>query len=286
MSFVRSDVARVAKSIFFSKENGIDIFVEDTAVGFKKLYLILFKRVFEGIYNIENIYPLGSRSAVVNRCQIDQRRDNPRPRLYVVDGDLNLLHGNWDVPWDGLYQLPRYCIENFLLDEQAILEILDEEDPEQTLEDLRIQFDFVNWISANKELMVNLFIEYAVSIVLTPEEKTISLGVNELKSDSSGIVDHVKTIERINFIKQRTIEKVGEDSYSIVKEEIASIVGDENIMLVKYASAKDYLFPLLKIYLRNKKCEIKHTQCSLRLRIAKKCNLDCLMDCIDSVNVN
>ncbi|WP_239057208.1 DUF4435 domain-containing protein [Desulfovibrio sp. JC010] len=286
MIFERNSIAKATKSIFFENDNEIDIFVEDTAVGFKKLYLTLFKRVFDGVYKVENVYPLGQRSAVLNRCQSDQKRIKPRPRLYVVDGDLNLLHGNWDVPWEGLYQLPRYCIENFLLDEQAILEILDEEDPEQTLEDLRNQFDFGNWISANKELMVDLFVEYAVSIVLTPEEKTISLGVNELKSDSSGIVDQFKTTERIDFIKQRTINKAGEDSYSIVKEEISSIVSDENVMLIKYASAKDYLFPLLKIYLRNKKCDIKHTQCSLRLRIAKKCNLDCLMDSIDYVNVN
>ena len=57
----RSETSKSAKSVFFEDVNDIDIFIEDTAIGFEKIYAILFSRVFSDAYSVEKVFPLGGR---------------------------------------------------------------------------------------------------------------------------------------------------------------------------------------------------------------------------------
>ena len=53
----RSETSKSAKSVFFEDVNDIDIFIEDTAIGFEKIYAILFSRVFSDAYSVEKVFP-------------------------------------------------------------------------------------------------------------------------------------------------------------------------------------------------------------------------------------
>ena len=126
----RGLLARKAKALFYHKFNDVDIYVEDTGLGAKKLYEIVFGRVFEGRYRVAEIFPLGGRQAVIDKCKGDSL-DSERPRVYVIDGDLELMIGVKARKDKRLVVLSRYCIENYLVDELAALSILDEEDLEE-----------------------------------------------------------------------------------------------------------------------------------------------------------
>lgn len=143
----RSLGAKHAISTLFQEKNDIDIYIEDTAFGYEKLFTLLLSRVFEGEYRVNKIFPLGSRDQVIKKCQ---NESSNRPYLYIVDGDLFLLIGDTIKTKKGLYRLPFYCIENILCDGNAITEVLDEEEPTKSIQDIENSFDYLNWIETNK----------------------------------------------------------------------------------------------------------------------------------------
>lgn len=124
----RSPAALYARSVFFEHSNDVDVYVEDTDEGAVKLYTILIQRALGNALHIDQVYPLGGFQRVLERCQSDQGLWG-RLRIYLVDGDLRLIHRNGLVVLRRLVYLPRYSIENFLIDEEAAIELLYQEDP-------------------------------------------------------------------------------------------------------------------------------------------------------------
>ena len=83
--------------------------------------------------------------------------------LYIIDGDLHMLNGDIPNHLRGLYVLPRYCVENYLFfSETAICETADEEEPEIDLSTIQSTLNFDNWVSDNENLLLELFIIYAI----------------------------------------------------------------------------------------------------------------------------
>jgi hypothetical protein len=240
----RSDAAKSAKSVFFEEYNDIDIYIEDTAVGYKKLFAEIFSRVFSNKYRVSEVFPLGSRNKVIDECRKCQG-EFTRPSLYIVDGDLFLFHKSMCEELPGLYILPFYCIENLLIDQNCLLKILNEEDCIKRCEQLALDFDFSTWAKENSRHLVRLFIEYAICFRLCPEKQTVKFPVRNIVSSSSGIVDEVKVDNRISEISKYVIEKAGAEAYSELKAEIEERILINSDSLLKYVSGKDYLIPLL-----------------------------------------
>ena len=87
----RSIRAKVAKSVFYKEVNDIDIYIEDTTKGYKKLYKNLFSRVFQNKYRVSEVFPIGSRGKVIAQHKI---KNSIRPYLFIIDGDLFLTTGD------------------------------------------------------------------------------------------------------------------------------------------------------------------------------------------------
>jgi hypothetical protein len=100
--------------------NDLEIYVEDVAS--QNMYVRLFNRMLDGLGTISNVFPLHDRSRVIAACQADRGGSLPK-RLYVIDGDFDLLLGNSPPVLGRLYRLSVYCSENLLLSERAVLEI-------------------------------------------------------------------------------------------------------------------------------------------------------------------
>ncbi|WP_305419828.1 DUF4435 domain-containing protein [Photobacterium leiognathi] len=133
----RRSSSKFAKSAFFEDYNEIDIYIEDTAEGYTKLFKHLFKRVFQNEYNIENVFPIGSRSNVIKKCEEQLLIKVERPSLFIVDGDLYQLKGEPKPIPKGTFVLPRYCIENILIDGNAIVDFIDEENIDKDKDELK-----------------------------------------------------------------------------------------------------------------------------------------------------
>lgn len=277
MILKRTDQGEYAKSIFFHSYNEIDVYVEDTSLGYKKIYTELLKRVLKDDYRIHSIFPLGSRDSVINFCKT-HRKD--RPFVFIVDADLYQMSGEDDegiLKLEGLFVLEKYCIENYLIDVSALLELLHEEDVEKDIEEITKLFSYDEWLEKNKKLLVDLFVEYAIAFSLVPEIQTVSYRVSNLTLSRDGDLCNDKIIKRTQDIKNEIIEITGEQLYGEMKNHITHSIKTNECMLLKYVSAKDYIIPLLFLRMRTM-FKLKSTNINWKVRLSMKCDISSLSD--------
>jgi len=271
----RSPKAKRNKASFYHEYNSIDIFIEDTAVGYKKLFTKLLSRILSSSHIVSDVFPLGGRIEVISACEADQLRRN-RARLYIIDGDLYLLTGE-NLNLKGLYVLPRYCIENHLLCISALLSIMEEEDPERDLIALEGLLDFTGWVDSVKNDLLSLFIEYGVAKSIAPHLQTVKYGYKNLISGNSGDVDRDKVNTRIHTLRQQIIDHAGQNKYDAERERIGAMVTFDYDSFIKYISAKDILMPLLMMRIK-KHVKITSPNLTLKHRISNICDIDSFGD--------
>lgn len=275
--------AKVAKATFYSDYNDIEVFIEDTAHGYSKLFVKILSRIFGGSYKIEDVFPLGGRGNVVEACKNDQGSRN-KARLYIIDGDLYLLSGEEDpLDYEGLFVLPRYCIENHLLCSSALLSIMDEEEAEKSLEELESLFDYPLWVNDVKDDLLSLFIEYAVAKKIAPTLQTVAYGYSDLISCNTGKVDTTKVNTRILALRESIISLTNLELYNETKEFISSKVTLDEKSLLSFVSGKDILLPLLMLRFK-RLVKTNSPNLALKMRIANVCNLESMADLPAAIN--
>jgi len=272
----RSLAAKSAKSVFYEDFNDIDIYIEDTCPGYEKIFEEIFRRALEPKYRVAKIFPMGPKTSVI-RDHESQGGEFNRPTLYIVDGDLDLMHKDGDSK-PGIYHLPYYCIENILLDEGSLQEILNEEDPLTPQPVLIKKFNYESWKKNNTELLVKLFIEYGTCFKLAPDIPTVSYEIKNLISSNSGDLDPQKTNNRINQISSTVLERVGEDKYKETKKQITTRLNQDPENSLRFISGKDYILPLLYIRLRTI-TKTKTPKLNIKTRLAMKCNISKIIAC-------
>ena len=277
----RSEASRSARSVFFEDYNDIDIYVEDTAVGYEKIFVEILSRIFLGRFRVAKIFPLGARPKVIEHCNM-MGDASTRPHLHIVDGDLFLLCGESLNNAPGLYKLPFYCIENLLIDMNAIHALLNEEEIIKLRSQIEREFDYSGWLGNNEAMLFDLFVEYAVSFKLNPKQQTVAYPVSNLVSSNNGHIDPLKLSQRIIDLREKSIGQAGEENYERLRDEI--IVNAEATRKNKrsFVSGKDYLLPLLKIRFRSL-VKTKISDNNIKLRLATKCNVDDISDIHNSV---
>ncbi len=273
--------AKSAKSVFYEDYNDIDIFIEDTAIGYKKIFKEILIRAFGHTLSIDQVFPLGNREQVINECKKHQVSSR-RKQLYIIDGDLHLLYGSNPTHLKGLFVLPRYCVENYFLDEEAIIDVVDEEEPNLDKSSIKAELDFSNWLMNNEELLLKLFIYYSICLKHLPHIKTISHKVSQLCSSNKGIVDEGKIINRIDEIKSLLSAKESIEFVEVKYNEIYNKIKKDKNKLIKYVSAKDYLMPLIDSRIRSF-AKFPPNDLSVKIRLAKKIDISeitCIKDYI------
>ncbi len=273
--------AKRARSVFFEKYNDVDIYVEDTGNGAKKLYALIFGRLMQGKYRVAEVFPLGGKERVLRECEGDQERGD-RPKIYVVDGDLDLLTGKSLPKLRKLVMLPRYSIENFLIDKLAVLSILDEEDVERDRGALERELGFEKWVSGNQDPLFELFVVFALAREIIPSRKTVSEGVGGLVSSDNGIVDRGKVDARKKEVLME-IEKVMEKKRG--RRRMGKIRRDGERCrrdLLSYVSGKEFVLPLLLRRMR-KTVKLRADNVVVKQRLAMRCDLSELGFVLDVV---
>lgn len=282
MRLERKDSAKFAKSKLLASYNDIDIYIEDTARNYEKIYVNIFQRVFNGKYQINNVFPIGSRGRVINKCQTNSTKIS-RPTLYLVDGDLYIMKGENKLP-PGIYRLPAYCIENILLDINAIIDYINEEHPALRKEQIISSFSYENWKVTCKDPLVDLFIIYAVIQKLNiPNLPNVSTPVSDFMPQvDDTIIDSHIVRNKITDLERVIISTVTEDVYQKTKIEIISVLDPSLCHLMTYVSGKDYLYPLLYKKASNVlNKSISHI--NFKQRLAMKCDVSRLMNCHSDV---
>jgi len=267
----RNTESNYAKHIFYSEINDINIFIEDTEKGIKKLFTELISRALPE-YKIEEIFPLNGRLNVLKKHQeyIEGKYQTQGNNIFIIDGDLYLFNQSI-VNYKGLLGLNKYCIENYLIDENSIIEFLYYEDAEKNRDDIKILLSFDNWCNDNL-LLIYLFILYSIAHNQETGIQTISYKVINLIKNNLGIIDKKATIRKILVIKKEIILKIGKQRYKNIRNQIFTNISINQNSLLKYISGKDYLMPLLLLKMKQV-TKFNHKTEILKLKLAKECNV-------------
>lgn len=263
--------AKKALALFFRQWNDIDVYVEDRSPSTVKVYHELFFRLTSPDFRISRVIPVGSKEEVLDACR---NHTSARPSVYVVDGDLDLLLGSVPPSINRLYVHDRYCIENFLLDETTAVEIAYEDDPSMTREEIRNSKHLDDY-RKEAELLGELFIMFALLKKYLPSVKTVSNSLTSfLDGKSVPRVDESKISAFVGPFHTQLCAIYGHDR--IISDELILLerASCNNAALI-FVSGKDFLLPLLVLKLRRiSKTKVTHN--TMRVRLAKYCNTDCL----------
>ena len=236
--------ARAARALGYlnANRNEVEIYVEDTSA--PNLWLKLLKNYFPNHVQLESVNLLGSRTMVVEACRADQERDG-RKKLYIIDGDLDLLIGKEKPRLRYLYRLRGYCVENYLLSNEAMAAAVTSVDALAPMRSARQMIDLEGWIARNGNLLVGLFICYAVVYELRAEMGTVSYSVHRLIDQGSRQYDLCarKVGARVFELYKAVREKKGKAETRAAVDKArtnAAKLGAKRLV-----SAKDYIIPVL-----------------------------------------
>lgn len=271
-----SSKAKKAKSEFYTEWNDIDIYIEDTGIASKKIIRQLISRCFSEKYRVAEVFPLGGKTAVITACEKDQVAHG-RPRLYIIDGDLDLILNTPIPPLNRLFSLPVYCIENLLIDEAAVVEVLYEDHPTKEKNEIIDELKFDEWLNTINSSLVNLFIDYALCKSIIPTKETVKYKISKLVSSGDGRIDESKIGARCDDIESEIISCIGFDNFKSRKANITGEItsrGINNCQII--VSGKDYLMPLLRLRMRLITKQQVDNAC-LNIRLAKYCDITKIM---------
>jgi hypothetical protein len=260
--------------LFFRYKNNVDVFIEDK--NDDEFYLVLINRIFQNNgYKINKLISLGCKTNVVNACRNDQGKRDIK-RVYIVDADLELITNENEIHLKHLFILEKYCIENYLIHEESIIEIIHDF---LVIEKIKIkkQLGFENWLKGISNSLIELFIHYSICKKICPEYPTISLGVGKLCTEINkiSVLNIEKCNARISEIKMEILKTISEEEYNEKIYDLRTKWPYTIETLLKIVSAKDYLIPLLEFRFNKFKStnSIRMRRETLRLRLAKLCEI-------------
>ena len=231
--------AAQALGLLTSHNNDIEIYVEDT--GTPNLWVKLLRKYLPKNIRLNNVNALGSKTNVIKACKIDQEVDG-RKKLYIVDADMELLTGRHKPRLRHLYRLRGYCVENYLLQENALVSALTTVNTRIDENSARQQIDFFGWLDRNQKSLERLFVCYAVTYEMKREVKTVGYSVYRLlKANNSVDLCETKVSSRIIELYRKVRNDFSKENTRLVYEKVR--INAEAIGVLRFASGKDYIFP-------------------------------------------
>ncbi|WP_336716848.1 DUF4435 domain-containing protein [Chryseobacterium mucoviscidosis] len=270
-------------SKFFSYRNDIDIYTEDKEAD-KEFYKALFKNLLGEKIIINDITPLGCKANVINAYR-NQNKNDGRKKIFIVDGDLELINKNNIVSEKNLVVLDSYCIENYLIEENGIISLLYYSSGTESLENLKNKLNFDRWLSYNATTLTTLFINFAIlrklgggpvlqnaHDFLTLNKKQTILDKAKVKKYTTIIYNEIITLLTTGGLTNLEANKIYLEEY----DRIISYWKYNNETYLRIVSAKNYILPLLQFRINhcNNKGKTLFPKSSLKLFLASNSKLD------------
>ncbi len=269
---IRSDVALLAVPILFKNKASLFVFVEDhdeRGVN-EKFYQILLKRIFD---NCEfKIITVGGRERVIklNKKYLDNASYTA---LFIIDGDFKILHSPKERLPLGLFRLNKYCIENYLIQKEAINEVLYENHSNMDLHSIEKTLKFEEWKQHICSVTEKLVVLFAICDRLNMKHvQTSKRDLKDYKPCDTGML----LAEAISDIEQKIIDKLyGQNTEKVeaITVGIEKEIKDKKLTPMDTLSGKSLLLPLIfkrSLHLIEHKCRDLEI---FKQRLADKCAL-------------
>lgn len=263
-------------STLLTYRNDIDIYTEDELKD-KEFYKVLLSRLVEDKVKITDITPLGSKKNVIERCMNEP--DNGRKKLFIVDGDIVLIHGKGIPKIRHLFVLDAYCMENLLLNKESIIHFIYFNCASKSIKEIEKEVEFENWLNTYSNKFIDLFIHFAIldffggRFTLYNAQKFHKLEKKTLIF-SEDLVNNY-----IDILKTDILKLVKVQDYETKYEELKKIWSVNINNLLTIVSGKDYLIPTLLYKTQSfKKSKALPTYEEVKFFLAHHCNLSRLSD--------
>ncbi len=286
-----NSVTSKIKALFLHYRNDIIIYTEDNLAD-KEFYKMLLGRLVDKTCQINDIHPLGPKSTVIQLCQEDN--DYSKRKLYIVDADLDLITDSNTNDISRLFVLDSYCIENYLIDEDGIIEIIWEytgKDKNQ----IKAALTFNNWLSEIKSCLIHLFLVFSIQRdLLIGESDEFKKKYAPVLQNAYFFLDKKKKfdvlcVDRVNshilHVTEKIKEALVEKGVIDTDEEYHRLLvrknekwSDTNETLLRIVSGKSYLIPLLEKRLQKfTKSKSGLSIDIIKRKLARHCSLNRLM---------
>ena len=255
-----SDAGLAARALFYRAYFDVIVVVEDR--GKEDFYREILKRLLGTSSERYGVLGIGGKDQVLRRLASRSERTQAWAEFYLVDGDFDELVGI-AVPEDPfLVRLGRYDIESYLIEEEAVCEVLKEEMPRLSMDEIRARLDFGNWVTSVVEVAFPLA---ACAATLEKNGKT---------QDSIQVIETFvcgsKSVPDVDRIRIRIAEEITDDKGLETLEEIRRRVGESVEEHIRWISGKHMWIPLLCRLLRGISGRNFRKE-SLSFRLAKRC---------------
>jgi hypothetical protein len=238
-----SDDAKRLLSAFLEYRNDVDIYTEDDDRN-KEFYRVLFSRLVSPKIKINDVYPLGCKNTVIERCKSEPVGN--RKKIFIIDGDIALINGNI-ISHCNLFVLDRYCIENYLIDEMSICNYIYMHSGTKSREEIIGDIQYDRWLNEYSNSLVNLFIHFAISDHFGAKYRLFNANKYHTKIGENIVFDKDLVARDIEEIRCFIIKTYGEDNYNNKYCELSNMWPSTVTNLIKIVSGKDYLIPILLI---------------------------------------
>ncbi|TSA25935.1 MAG: DUF4435 domain-containing protein [Bacteroidetes bacterium] len=199
----------------------------------------LFSRLLENKIVINDITPLGSRKNVIDRCENEP--ENGRKKIFIIDGDITIIHGTNIPALKNLFVLDAYCIENFVFDYESIINFIYLHCATKPKEELEKDLQFENWLSSYANKLVDLFIHFGIIDFFGGKYTLYNAHKFHLKDT---FIEELVN-EDIKNIKIEILKITSKENYDLKYEELKKCWTNCINSLMTIVSGKDYLIPIL-----------------------------------------
>lgn len=239
-----SEQAKRLTSTFLTYRNTVDIYTEDEEKD-KEFYRVLFKRLLRNDIVINDITPLGSKESVKRRCL--EEPNNGRKKIFIIDGDVSIIHGK-DIPKiPNLYVLEAYCIENFLLDKDSIVDYIYLNCGTKTKDLIAQEINFDTWLLEYSNSFIELFIHFALANYFDIKFTLYNANKYHMKTKTEYLFVPELVTTDILELKKDILKIITENEYSSKYRELKEQWPADPLNLFTIVSGKDYLIPMLLI---------------------------------------
>ena len=152
-----SDDALLARAIFLSSENDVNIFVEDSNKEYE--YEEIFERLFKDKLSINVIFPTGGKQKLIEAYELFGNTSEYGYCFFIADGDFDIAHNIKMISAENFLYLKRYNIESYLLDEKTIIKFMRPKLKKQFCETKSI-IDYSTWLNIIDPYFKKLFALY------------------------------------------------------------------------------------------------------------------------------
>lgn len=163
------------QDLLYTQFNDVDFYVED--IEQENLYYLTLRKIFPTI-KLAKIFPLNGKPNVINAAKSTVLK---KRKVYLLDNDFDDLLGKQEII-PNLFYLEKYSIENYLLEEEAIQEIIIEEKPKTTITEISKLFNLADFTKESHKLFRELV---AAHIVV----QSHALGIENVKTSPSKYCD-------------------------------------------------------------------------------------------------